>query len=83
MCLSLAGRIVELRDASSAVVDLDGRRRDVSLAVLAFEPEQPGIGDWVLVHSGLVVRMLGEHEAREIVDLHRAVHGTTDQEGNR
>lgn len=76
MCLSLAGRILESIDDLRAVVDLDGHPTEVSLAVLALEPERPRVGDWVLVHSGLVVRQLDELEAVEILDLHRAVHGT-------
>ena len=60
MCTTEPCLVVELDDAGGAVVTQRGRRQRV-LLVGTDEPVAPG--DWVLVHSGLVVRRLDEVEA--------------------
>lgn len=60
MCTTEPCQVVELDASGGAVVTQRGRRRRV-LVVGADGPVVPG--DWVLVHSGLVVRRLDEVEA--------------------
>ena len=42
MCLAIPVRVVELRDDATAIVDLDGIRKEISLA-LGREPAEPGL----------------------------------------
>lgn len=72
MCLSLAGR-VDLVEGEEAVVDVDGRPRRISLALLLLEGVPVAPGDWVLVHTGLAVSLLDPAEAAGIARLRRAM----------
>jgi hydrogenase expression/formation protein HypC len=77
MCLSLAGRISRI-DGEHALVDVDGRDRRVSLALLQLEGERIVPGDWVLVHTGLAVSRLDPAEGAELTRLRREM-GTTER----
>lgn len=51
MCSSRFHRVIgEAFGGRLAVEDLTGRRQEVSL--LAWSGELPGVGEWVVVHSG-------------------------------
>lgn len=65
MCLAIPGKIVELVPANNAtaVVDVAGVRRRVDLGLL--EKENPGIGDWVLIHVGFAMSKISEQDAAE------------------
>ncbi len=65
MCLAIPARVVELRDAETAVVDLDGVRRAVSTALV------PGVvvGDYVIVHVGYALSRLDPEEAERTLAL--------------
>lgn len=77
MCLSCAGRILEVDgDRHEAVVEIDGSRRAVSLAVLALDGTSVEIGDWVLVHTGFAMEVLDAATAADLVALHREVVGS-------
>jgi len=73
MCLAIPGKIVELlsEDRSLAVVDVLGVRRKVDLGLL--EPDQPGMGEWVLIHVGFAMSKISEADAllqmRMLTDL--------------
>jgi hydrogenase expression/formation protein HypC len=60
MCISLPGRIVSLRGPMALVETAGVERWCNALAYPELEP-----GDRVLLHAGLVVRILSEDEARE------------------
>lgn len=75
MCLSLAGRISRI-DGERALVDVDGRDRQVSLALLLLEGEPVAPGDWVLVHTGLAVSRLDAAEGAELSRLRREMETT-------
>ena len=59
MCLALPHRVVELRAAGRALVDLGGIRKEVSVALV---PEAM-VGDYVIVHVGYAIGMLDVEEA--------------------
>jgi hydrogenase assembly chaperone HypC/HupF len=59
MCTTAPCRVLRV-DEGTAVVDERGRERTV-LLLAAGEPL--AVDDWVLVHSGLVVRRIEESEA--------------------
>lgn len=74
MCLAAAGRIRRVSGEAlerTAVVDMAGTERAVSLAML---PEA-GIGDWVLVHSGYAFEVIDEQAVQELLDLTDEVAG--------
>jgi hydrogenase expression/formation protein HypC len=66
MCLGTVGLITAVRPDRSVEVHTGGR--DITASLLAFsETVEPG--DWVVVHSGLVLARLTEQEAREALEL--------------
>ncbi len=68
MCLAVPGRIVNIYGEEPLErlgrVDFGGVLREVSLACVPEARE----GDFVLVHVGLALSVLGEEEAREVFE---------------
>ncbi len=60
MCLAVSAKIIEIQDVL-ATVELRGVRRSVSLMLL---PEAK-VGDYVLVHAGFAMQVVGEADAAE------------------
>lgn len=65
MCLALPARVVELLDSQTAVVDLGGVRKHISLALV---PEAV-VGNYVIVHVGYALGLLDEAEAMATLAL--------------
>jgi hydrogenase expression/formation protein HypC len=67
MCLAIPGQIVEIvpgglpGDYRSAIVEVAGVRRRVELGLI--EDENPGPGDWVLIHVGFAMSKISEQDA--------------------
>ncbi len=83
MCLGIPGQIVEISDVTlqRAKVDVDGVRREVSVALLGVDgPGAAAIGDWVLVHVGFAMAKIDETEARETLDALKALGDMYEQE---
>lgn len=83
MCLGIPGQIVEINDAAQlrAKVDVDGVRREVSIALIGLEgPDPARVGDWVLVHVGFAMAKIDEAEARETLDQLKALGDMYEQE---
>lgn len=58
MCLSVQGRVVEVRDDGKfAVVDFGGVRRDVNVELVSVR-----LGDNVLVHAGFAIKIISEED---------------------
>ncbi len=55
MCLSVPSRVIEIKEDNTAVVEVFGARRLISLDLLQ---EEIGVGDWVLVHVGFAIQKL-------------------------
>ena len=68
MCLGMPGRILELHDAAThrAVVDVDGVRTEVSVAMI--EPDGVRVGEWVVVHLGFALSRIDEDDAQHLID---------------
>lgn len=66
MCLSVPSRVVEIKEDNTAVVEVFGARRLVSLDLLQ---EEIGVGDWVLVHVGFAIQKLDPDYALESLRL--------------
>lgn len=83
MCLGIPGQIVEINDRAQqrAKVDVDGVRREVSVALIGVDgPDAAQVGDWVLVHVGFAMAKIDEAEARETLDQLKALGDMYEQE---
>lgn len=65
MCLAVPARIVELLPDAQAVVDLDGVRREISVALV----DGLAPGDYVVLHVGFALARLDPDEARRTLEL--------------
>jgi len=59
MCLAIPARIEQLTAPGSAIVNLGGVRKEISLALV----EDAAVGDYVIVHVGYALQKLDEAEA--------------------
>lgn len=79
MCLAVPGRIVEVYEVDGlrmARIDFGGAVRE---ACLQYVPEAR-VGDYAIVHVGFAISLLDEEEARERLDLFRALAESGDQD---
>jgi hydrogenase expression/formation protein HypC len=67
MCLAIPAVIVELLAGERAVVELDGLRKEVSLALV----ENVQVGDYVIIHVGFALQRLDVVEAERTLELLR------------
>ena len=67
MCLAVPVRVVQRIDAAQAVVDQEGRLRQVSVQLV---PDVM-VGEYVLLNLGVAVQKLSEQEAQEVLELWR------------
>lgn len=65
MCLAVPSKIVDI-DGQIATIDVMGLRKKVSLLLL---PEEPKIGDYVLVHAGFAINKMEPQEAEEALKI--------------
>jgi len=65
MCLAIPVRVMELRGQDSAIVDLDGVRKEISLALV----DGVNVGDYVILHVGYALSRLDPDEARKTLAL--------------
>lgn len=63
MCVASPGKIIEI-SGSTAKVEYATNITNVNIGIVDCK-----IGDWVLVHAGLVIQVLPENEAEYMVDL--------------
>ena len=68
MCLAIPVRVVELLGESAALVDLDGIRKEISLALL----DGVSVGDYVIMHVGYALARLDPEEAERTLALFAA-----------
>jgi hydrogenase expression/formation protein HypC len=59
MCLAIPARVVSLPEPDTAVIDLGGVQKRVSLALV----DGVGPGDYVIVHVGYALTRLDREEA--------------------
>ena len=65
MCLAIPVRVVQLLDETTAVVDLDGIRKEISLALV----DDVKVGDYVILHVGYALSRLDPEEAERTLAL--------------
>ena len=71
MCLALPVRVVALPRPDTALVDLDGVRKEISLALV----DGVAVGDYVILHVGYALQKLDTDEAERTLALLREVGG--------
>jgi hydrogenase expression/formation protein HypC len=67
MCLAIPVRVVELAAPDTAIVDLGGVRKDISLALV----DDVQVGDYVILHVGYALQKLDTQEAERTLALFR------------
>lgn len=65
MCLAIPAQVVELREGDTAVVDLAGVRKEISLSLV----DNVAVGDYVIVHVGYALNKLDPEEAAKTLAL--------------
>ncbi len=65
MCLAIPAQVVELREGDSAIVELAGVRKEISLVLV----DNVAIGDYVIVHVGYALNKLDPDEAARTLAL--------------
>lgn len=68
MCLGVPGRVVEVKDEFTAIVDFGGVKREIDISLVDVKP-----GDYVIVHAGVAISKLDIEEAKELLNLWRQV----------
>lgn len=82
MCLGLPGQLVVF-DATrphSAMVEVDGVRREVNVELLTEEANGLAEGDWVLVHVGFAMAKIDEAEAARTLSFIKELGSVFDEE---
>ncbi|NLW90346.1 MAG: HypC/HybG/HupF family hydrogenase formation chaperone [Syntrophomonadaceae bacterium] len=65
MCLGVPGKILEVKENSIAVVDVDGNQMEISIRLTPeVEPNQ-----YVLIHAGFAMEIMDEEVAHETMRL--------------
>jgi len=69
MCLAIPVQVIELLGESTAIVDLDGIRKEISLALV----DDVQVGDYVILHVGYALSKLDPAEAARTLALFAAL----------
>ncbi len=73
MCLGIPVKVIET-DGQSAVVEVGGARREISLLLL----DGVAPGDWVILHAGFAIEKMDEVEAEKTLALLRELPGAAE-----
>jgi hydrogenase expression/formation protein HypC len=65
MCLAIPARVVDLPEAGTAVVDVGGVQKRISLALV----DAVELGDYVIVHVGYALAKLDPGEAQRTLRI--------------
>lgn len=65
MCLAIPARVIALPADDSALVDLGGVRKEISLALI----DDVAVGDYVIVHVGFALNKMDPEEAESTLAL--------------
>lgn len=63
MCVAAPGKVVEI-DGDYAVIDYNGNKVKANKGIVDVK-----IGDYALVHAGLIIQVLPEDEAKCMIEL--------------
>jgi len=73
MCLGIPVKVMQV-DGQSAVVDVGGARREISLLLL----DDVRAGEWVILHAGFAIQKMDEEEAEKTLALLRELPGAIE-----
>ena len=76
MCLAIPAQITEIKDGTSAEVDILGVKRTIAIDLTPTAQ----LGDYVLVHAGFSIEIVEEEEAQKTLDLIREFPELADLE---
>lgn len=65
MCLAIPARIEEMTGVDTAIVNLGGVRKEISLALV----DNATVGDYVIVHVGYALTRLDQDEAEKTLAM--------------
>ena len=65
MCLAIPVKVVEVGAGDTAIVELGGVRKEISLALV----DDAAVGDYVIVHVGYALTKLDPEEAAQTLAL--------------
>ena len=63
MCVAAPGKVIEI-NGDTAVIDYNGNKVNANKGIVDIK-----IGDYVLVHAGLIIQVLPEDEAKNMPEL--------------
>ncbi|MCI9144916.1 MAG: HypC/HybG/HupF family hydrogenase formation chaperone [Eubacterium sp.] len=63
MCVAAPGKVIEI-NGDTAVIDYNGNKVNANKGIVDIK-----IGDYVLVHAGLIIQVLPEDEAKNMLEL--------------
>lgn len=63
MCVAAPGKIIEI-NGDTAVIDYNGNKVNANIGII-----DANIGDYALVHAGLVIQILPDDEAENMLEL--------------
>ena len=72
MCVAAPGRVIDIKD-NIATVDYNGNITKTNAGVV-----NVAVGDYVLVHAGLIIQKISKSEAKEMEEL----FGMLEEMGN-
>lgn len=75
MCLAIPACVEQLIAEDSAIVNLGGVRKEVSLALV----EDIAVGDYVIVHVGFALQKLDPEEAAQTLALFAEIGGAAPE----
>lgn len=78
MCLAIPARIEQLVAEDSAIINLGGMRKEVSLALV----ENIAVGDYVIVHAGYALQKLDQEEAAHTLVMFAKMSTINDLHGD-
>lgn len=71
MCLAIPALVEQLVAGDSAIANLGGVRKEISLALV----EDVAVGDYVIVHVGFALQKLDPEEAAQTLALFAQIGG--------
>ena len=75
MCLAIPARVVALPEPDAALVEVDGVRKRISLALV----DGVAVGDYVIVHVGYALTRLDPEEAARTLEMFAQAGGQEAQ----
>lgn len=67
MCVAAPGKVIEI-NGDNVVLDYDGNRVSANKGIVDVK-----IGDYALVHAGLIIQVLPEDEAKFMLDMFKDI----------